>query len=122
MQSISTSAVTQALVAAGLTPGPTVPGATPGTVDPGASVPRPDTVSPGFGGFLTVFLLACATVLLMRSMTKHLRKVRYAPGGPDPAGTSAPVPGGPGGPGGPGPSKMSGETPPGTSDGRPRPT
>jgi len=36
-------------------------------------------VSPGFGGFLTVFLLALATVLLVRSMVKHLRKVRYSP-------------------------------------------
>ena len=56
------------------------------TVDPGtSSIPKPDTVSPGFGGFLTMFLLTCATILLVRSMVKHLRKVRYSPEPPDPA-------------------------------------
>ena len=50
------------------------------TPDPGTThIPEPDTVSPGFAGFLTVFLLAVATVLLIRSMVKHLRKVRYSP-------------------------------------------
>jgi hypothetical protein len=76
----SSSSVLSALVAAGVTPGPTVPGAPPGvsgTVTPGSSVPRPETVSPGFAGFVAIFLLACATVLLVRSMTKHLRTVRY---------------------------------------------
>ena len=43
------------------------------------SIPKPDTVSPGFAGFVTVFLLAVATILLIRSMVKHLRKVRYSP-------------------------------------------
>ena len=49
--------------------------------------PDPDKVSPGFAGFLTVFLLACATILLIRSMTKHLRKVRYMP---EPPAVTAP--------------------------------
>lgn len=50
--------------------------------------PNTDEVSPGLAGFLTVFLLALATVLLVRSMVKHLRKVRYGPGpdGYGPAG------------------------------------
>jgi hypothetical protein len=37
----------------------------------------PSTVTPGVAGFLTVFVLAVATWLLIRSMTGHLRKVRY---------------------------------------------
>jgi hypothetical protein len=40
--------------------------------------PDPDTVSPGFAGFVTIFLLTVATILLIRSMTRHLRKVRYS--------------------------------------------
>lgn len=48
-------------------------------------VPDPDTVSPGFVGFVVVFLLAAATALLIRSMVAHLRKVRYAPSSPDSA-------------------------------------
>ena len=43
-------------------------------------VPDPDTVSPGFMGFVVIFLLAVATILLIRSMVGHLRKVRYSPG------------------------------------------
>ena len=43
------------------------------------TVPDPDTVSPGFLGFAVMFLLAIATVLLIRSMVGHLRKVRYLP-------------------------------------------
>ena len=42
--------------------------------------PNSDEVSPGLIGFITVFLLALATWLLIRSMVKHLRKVRYGPG------------------------------------------
>jgi hypothetical protein len=37
----------------------------------------PSKVTPGIAGFLTVFVLAVATWLLIRSMTAHLRKVRY---------------------------------------------
>jgi len=37
----------------------------------------PRYASPGVLGFLVVFLLALATWLLIRSMTGHLRKVRY---------------------------------------------
>jgi hypothetical protein len=40
-------------------------------------IPDPDTVSPGFAGFLAVFVVAVATVLLIRSMTKHMRKVKF---------------------------------------------
>jgi hypothetical protein len=39
--------------------------------------PDPDVVSPGFLGFVVVFLLAVVTVLLVRSMVGHLRKVRF---------------------------------------------
>lgn len=46
----------------------------------GPQGPNTDDVSPGLLGFLTVFFLALATVVLVRSMTKHLRKVRYSPG------------------------------------------
>ena len=37
----------------------------------------PRYASPGVLGFLVVFFLALATWLLIRSMTGHLRKVRY---------------------------------------------
>lgn len=51
--------------------------------EPVVSVPKDDLVSPGFLGFVVVFFLATATVLLIRSMVGHLRRVRYAPD-PDP--------------------------------------
>jgi hypothetical protein len=64
----------------------------------GPQGPNTDDVSPGLLGFLTVFLLALATVVLVRSMTKHLRKVRYSPGPdgqpwtpPGPVGAAEPV-------------------------------
>jgi len=66
------------------TPPPT-PGTTPSPVVRG---PDPDLVTPGVAGFLVVFLLALATIFLLRSMTGHLRKVRYSPdpsAEPDPA-------------------------------------
>jgi len=47
-----------------------------------ATNPDPDRVTPGLAGFLVVFGIALVTVLLIRSMTSHLRKVRYSP---DPA-------------------------------------
>jgi len=62
--------------------------------------PDPDVVSPGFAGFMTVFLLAVVTVLLIRSMTKHMRKVKFLaderdrdeqPGGSGAAGPDEPV-------------------------------
>ncbi len=59
------------------------------------SIPPADKVSPGLVGFLVMFGLALATVLLVRSMVGHLRKVRYGPeppGGED-AGTSGSPPG-----------------------------
>lgn len=37
----------------------------------------PSVVSPGLGGFLTLFILALAFIVLIRSMVGHLRKVRY---------------------------------------------
>jgi hypothetical protein len=43
------------------------------------TIPDPATVSPGFAGFLVVFCLAVATVFLIRSMVKHLRKVNFVP-------------------------------------------
>lgn len=43
-------------------------------------------VSPGFGGFLVTFAMAVAVILLMRSLTKHLRKVR---GGTPPLQTAS---------------------------------
>ena len=42
--------------------------------------PNADKVSPGLLGFVTVFCLALAVVVLVRSMAKHLRNVRYSPG------------------------------------------
>lgn len=35
------------------------------------------SVSPGMGGFLAFFLLACALWLLMRNMLKHMRGLSY---------------------------------------------
>jgi hypothetical protein len=49
----------------------------------GASGPAADKVSPGVLGAVVTLGLALATVLLIRSMVGHLRKVRYGPG-PDP--------------------------------------
>ena len=40
------------------------------------------SIGPGLGGFLVTFFMAVALVILLRSMVKHLRKVRYSP---DPA-------------------------------------
>jgi hypothetical protein len=60
--------------------------------------PAADRVSPGLAGFLTVFGLALVTVLLIRSMVGHLRKVRYSPEpgepeGDQPEGARQPEPG-----------------------------
>jgi hypothetical protein len=52
-----------------------------------AAAPAPESVSPGIAGFLAIFALAIATVLLIRSMVGHLRKVRYSP---DPAAQDEP--------------------------------
>lgn len=46
----------------------------------GPQGPNEDRVSPGLAGFVTVFLLALVVLLLVRSMVKHLRNVRYGPG------------------------------------------
>jgi hypothetical protein len=50
-------------------------------------VPDPDTVSPGFLGFAVIFVLSLATILLIRSMVGHLRKVRYS-AAPEDQGTT----------------------------------
>jgi len=54
---------------------------------PAADPPSYNTVSPGIAGFLVIFVLALATIVLIRSMVGHLRKVRYGPD-PDAAGES----------------------------------
>jgi hypothetical protein len=65
------------LVLAAGTPSPSPTGATPSY----------ETIGPGFTAFIVLFLLALATVLLIRSMVGHLRKVRYStPPGADDAG------------------------------------
>ncbi len=72
-------AVDPALVALASTPLTSTPlaaGADPGA-SPGGS---------GLAGFLVIFALALATVVLIRSMVGHLRKVRYGPGPPDAPG------------------------------------
>lgn len=46
------------------------------------AAPSPESIGPGFAGFVAIFAVAVATVLLLRSMVGHLRKVRYSP---DPA-------------------------------------
>jgi len=37
----------------------------------------PNSVSPGVIGFVVIFLIAAATVLLVLDMTRRIRKVRY---------------------------------------------
>ena len=61
---------------------------------------QPEDAGPGLLGFLAIFGVALVTVLLMRSMVGHLRKVRYGPGpdadAPGEGGTEAvPPPEGP---------------------------
>ena len=58
----------------------------------------PENVGPGFAGFLAIFAIAVATVLLLRSMVGHLRKVRYGPGPDDGTPGSTAGPEGPDGP------------------------
>ncbi len=66
---------------------------------------QPEEAGPGLLGFLAIFGVALVTVLLMRSMVGHLRKVRYGPGpdgdapgagDPDDDGTVPPADGQPG--------------------------
>jgi len=64
-------------------------GGTLGDTVAAASPPAPDLVSPGIAGFIVVFGLALATVLLLRSMVGHMRKVRYGPGPPSDAESGA---------------------------------
>ncbi len=39
--------------------------------------PIDESLGPGFVGFVVTFALAVACILLFRSMSKHLRKVRH---------------------------------------------
>jgi flagellar biosynthesis/type III secretory pathway M-ring protein FliF/YscJ len=41
------------------------------------TVPAPESVSPGLWGFLVVFVLAIVVWLLMRNMTRRLRRLRF---------------------------------------------
>jgi len=61
-----------------------------------AAVEGPTSAGQGVVGFLVIFFLALATFFLIRSMTGHLRKVRYSP---DPAAEPDDTPDGPGRPG-----------------------
>lgn len=38
-------------------------------------VPEPAAVTPGMAGFVVAFLMALALIVLIRSMSKHLRRV-----------------------------------------------
>lgn len=51
-----------------MTPTPTLP---PGFTG------DPNVVSPGVIGFIVIFLIAAATVLLVVDMTRRIRRVRY---------------------------------------------
>ncbi|HYY12711.1 MAG TPA: hypothetical protein VE781_17370 [Kineosporiaceae bacterium] len=46
-----------------------------------ADAPNYENTGPGLAGFLVVFALAVVTIVLLRSMVGHLRKVRYGPDG-----------------------------------------
>lgn len=54
------------------------------TTTPGIPTMRPDLevtdVSPGLAGFLAIFVVAVAAILLMLSMTRKLRKVNHSQG------------------------------------------
>ncbi|MFZ0161156.1 MAG: hypothetical protein WAL50_19170 [Kineosporiaceae bacterium] len=62
----------------------------------------PRGFGPGWLGFLVLFLMAVATYLLIRSMTGHLRKVRYSPDPAAPEAADAPDAAPPAGEGRPG--------------------
>ena len=47
------------------------------TATPAPSVPDDDLVTPGWLGFLAIFLIAVATVFLLIDMTRRIRRVRY---------------------------------------------
>lgn len=72
-------AVSDASVATATDPEPT-------TTDSTTGIPtmRPDLevtdVSPGLAGFLAIFVVAVAAILLMLSMTRKLRKVNHSQG------------------------------------------
>ncbi len=53
-------------------------------------------IGPGFAGFVAMFLLALATMVLIRSMVKHLRTIRYSPQPGDGEGDRESVPTGAG--------------------------
>ena len=48
-----------------------------GTATTPPSTPNPLDVTPGWIGFLAIFFIAVATVLLILDMTRRIRRVRY---------------------------------------------
>ncbi|ROS78621.1 hypothetical protein [Cellulomonas sp. PhB143] len=89
------------------------PSPTPGPLKPELS---PYDVSPGLVGFLAIFAVALAAVLLFLSLTKHLRRVRHneelrAAAGDPVAGSAEDVSGGS--------DDAAGTAGPGGSDGSP---
>ncbi|MCW2133431.1 MULTISPECIES: hypothetical protein [Crystallibacter] len=49
----------------------------------------PDQVTPGALGFFATFFMVLAIVLLMRSMAKRIRRVRYREMAAEPTGTAS---------------------------------
>ena len=47
------------------------------TATPAPSIPDDDLVTPGWLGFLAIFLIAVVTVFLLIDMTRRIRRVRY---------------------------------------------
>ena len=47
------------------------------TATPAPSIPDDVDVTPGWLGFLAIFFIAVATVLLIIDMTRRIRRVRY---------------------------------------------
>ncbi len=47
------------------------------TATPTPAYPDDDLVSPGWLGFLIIFLIAVVTVLLIIDMTRRVRRMRY---------------------------------------------
>ncbi|MEJ2577760.1 MAG: hypothetical protein P8Z68_01535 [Kineosporiaceae bacterium] len=70
----------------GSSPTDVVAGVAPLAGTPAPQVPDAAAIGPGTVGFLVTFALVVVTVLLVRSMVGHLRRVRY---GPDAQGSGA---------------------------------
>jgi hypothetical protein len=67
------STVTALVAQAGMWVASATPGPTP---SPQPKIPDASQVSPGLGGFLIVFFLAIVVILLGRSMTKRIRRLK----------------------------------------------